>query len=94
MQVYMLKDIARLSGHSIYTIKFYLKLGLIQEIGRSPETGFRYFDESTLKRMAQIRSFRKQGRSLAQIQVLLEEDSDGTPDSQSEMINFAKQNLS
>jgi DNA-binding transcriptional MerR regulator len=68
----MIKDVARLSGYSIYTLKFYLKLGLMQEIGRSPETRFRYFDDSTLNRLAQIRTLRKQGKSLSEIKQLLE----------------------
>lgn len=75
IQLYLLKDVARLSGHSVYTIKFYLKVGLIQEIGRSPETRFRYFDQSTLKRLEQIRGLRKQGRSLTEIQRFLESSS-------------------
>lgn len=70
-QVYMLKDIARLSGHSIYTIKFYTKLGLIKEVSRSPGTGFRYFDDSTVKRLDRIRTLRKQGKSLAEIKRFL-----------------------
>ncbi|OGX13631.1 MAG: hypothetical protein A3I71_02980 [Omnitrophica WOR_2 bacterium RIFCSPLOWO2_02_FULL_63_16] len=67
----MIKDVARLSGHSIYTLKFYLNLGLIKEVGRSPETRFRYFDDSTLERLSRIRAFRKQGKSLAEIQSLV-----------------------
>ena len=70
--IYMLKDLARLSGQSVHTIKFYLKLGLIQEIGRSPETRFRYFDDSTVARLQQIRAMRKQQISLRDIQQLLE----------------------
>ena len=70
-QLYMMKDVAYLSGHSIYTLKFYLKLGLIHEIGRSPETRFRYFDDSTVQRLVEIRAMRKQGRSLSQIKQLL-----------------------
>ena len=66
-QLYMIKDVAYLSGHSIYTLKFYLKLGLIQEVGRSPETRFRYFDDSTIQRLAEIRAMRKQGKTLAEI---------------------------
>ncbi|MBI3330589.1 MAG: MerR family transcriptional regulator [Candidatus Omnitrophica bacterium] len=73
--VYLIKDLSRLSGHSIHTIKFYLKLGLIQETGRSPQTRFRYFDDSTLARLAQIRAFRKQQKSLADIRVLLNASS-------------------
>lgn len=72
MQLYMLKDIARFSGHSIYTLKFYLKLGLIKEVGRSPETRFRYFDDSSLNRLNQIRALRRQGKSLAEIKRVLD----------------------
>ena len=69
--VYLIKDLSRLSGHSVYTIKFYLKLGLISEAGRSPETRFRYFDDATLERLASIRAWRKQEKSLAEIGQLL-----------------------
>ena len=75
MQLYMMKDIARLSGQSIYTIKFYLKLGLLHEVGRSPETRFRYFDDSTIQRLGQIRALRKEQHSLAQIKQLLDSNS-------------------
>ena len=72
--VYLLKDLARLSGQSIYTIKFYLKLGLVQESGRSPQTRFRYFDDGTLAQLARIRAWRKQKKSLAEIAALLKSD--------------------
>ena len=73
--LYLMKDLSRLSGHSVYTLKFYLKRGLIQEVGRSPETRFRYFDDSTLGQLAQIRAWRKQGKSLAQITEFIEDRS-------------------
>ncbi|MBI4341990.1 MAG: MerR family transcriptional regulator [Candidatus Omnitrophica bacterium] len=69
--VYLIKDLSRLSGHSVYTIKFYLKLGLIREAGRSPETRFRYFDDSTLEQLSRIRAFRKEGKSLSEISHLV-----------------------
>ncbi len=69
--LYLIKDLSRLSGHSIYTIKFYLKLGLIQEVGRSQETRFRYFNEETLERLARIRALRKEGKGLTDIARLL-----------------------
>ena len=68
--IYLIKDLSRLSGHSIYTIKFYLKLGLIKETGRSPQTRFRYFDDSTVAQLSQIRTWRKEHKSLAEIQRL------------------------
>ena len=74
--IYLIKDLSRFSGHSVHTIKFYLKLGLIRETGRSPQTRFRYFDDSTLSRLSQIRAWRKEQRSLADISTLLDH---GTP---------------
>ena len=65
--VYLIKDLSRFSGHSIHTIKFYLKIGLIKEAGRSPETRFRYFGQAVLDRLASIRTLRKTGASLADI---------------------------
>jgi DNA-binding transcriptional MerR regulator len=70
--IYMLKDVARLSGQSIHTIKFYLKLGLIREVGRSPETRFRFFDDSTLQRLQHIRQLRKESKSLQEIHTMLD----------------------
>lgn len=65
--MYLIKDLARLSGYSIHTIKFYLKINLLKEAGRSPETRFRYFDDVTIQSLKQIRELRKQGRSLKEI---------------------------
>jgi len=70
--IYLLKDLSRLSGHSIHTLKFYLKRELIKETGRSPETRFRYFDDATLSRLSKIRALRKEQKSLAEIQRLLD----------------------
>ena len=78
-KVYLIKDLARFSGHTVHTIKYYLNLGLIKEVGRSPETNFRYFDDKNLERLNKIRQLRKQNRSLAAIKELLQsEDTKGT----------------
>lgn len=69
--IYLIKDLAKLSGHTIYTVKYYLNLGLIKEIGRSPETNFRYFDNTTLERLNKIRELRKEHKSLAEIREML-----------------------
>ena len=68
---YLIKDLSHLSGHSIYTIKFYLKIGLIREVGRSPETRFRYFNDSTVEQLSRIRALRKERKSLEQIHRML-----------------------
>ena len=65
--VYLIKDLARITGHSVYTLKYYLKIGLIKEVSRSPETRFRYFNDSTVESLKQIRDLRRSGRSISQI---------------------------
>ena len=65
--IYLIKDLSRRSGQSIHTIKYYLKIGLLKEIGRSPETNFRYFDDSSLSILQQIRKLRLEGKAISQI---------------------------
>ena len=65
--IYLIKDLARLAGYSIHTIKFYLKIGLIKERSRSPETRYRYFDDSTIELLKRIHSLRKESKSLKEI---------------------------
>ncbi len=69
--IYLIKDLSRLSGLSVYTIKYYLKLGLIKEIARSPETNFRYFDDSTVEELKKIIGFRREKVSLKKIEHIL-----------------------
>lgn len=71
--IYLIKDLSRMTGLSIYTIKYYLKLGLIKEIGRSPETNFRYFDSGTVNDLRKIISYKKENASLTKILELLKE---------------------
>jgi DNA-binding transcriptional MerR regulator len=66
--IYLIKDLARLSGQSIHTVKYYLKIGLLNEVSRSPETNFRYFNDSTLERLRLIRQLRTQRKSIKDIQ--------------------------
>ena len=56
--IYLLKDLANVSGYSTHTLKYYIRLGLVQEIGRSPVTNFRFFDDSSLSRLKEIRNLR------------------------------------
>lgn len=69
--LFLLKDLAQFSGQSIHTIKYYLKIGLIKEVGRSPETRFRYFDGSTLKKLEKVRNLRKENKSIREIHKIL-----------------------
>ena len=65
--IYLLKDLAHRSGYSTHTLKYYLRMGLFEEIGRSPETNFCYFDDSTLKKLEKIKALRDRNLSLNQI---------------------------
>ena len=69
--IYLLKDISRISGQSIHTIKYYLKLGIVKEIGRSPDTNFRFFDDSTIETLNKIRELRRNKIPLKEIKNLL-----------------------
>ena len=69
--IYLLKDLARISGHSTHTLKYYLRLGLLQEMGRSPSTNFRYFDDFTLEQLREIRELQQKNLSLNEIKEIL-----------------------
>ena len=69
--IYLIKDLSHLSALSVYTIKYYLKLGLLKEISRSQETNFRYFDDSTLEVLQKIIALRREKVSLRRIQYIL-----------------------
>ena len=75
--IYLLKDLAKTSRYSTYTLKYYLSLGLLKEIGRSPATNFRYFDDSSSERLKQIRRLQKKDLSLKEIYDQLKGDGDG-----------------
>ena len=66
--IYLLKDLSELSGYSTHALKFYLRLGLLKEIGRSPATNFRYFDDSSFERLKKIRELQKKKFSLKEIE--------------------------
>ena len=74
--IYLLKDLAKISGYSTHALKYYLRLGLIKEIGRSPETQFRYFDDTSYNRLKKIRALQKQSMSLKEIQLKLDQEQD------------------
>jgi DNA-binding transcriptional MerR regulator len=70
--IYLIKDLSRISGFSIYTIKYYLKIGLIKEVARSPETNFRYFNDNTVMQLQEIRKLRREAKSIKHIKEILD----------------------
>ena len=69
--IYLVKDLARATGHSVYTVEYYLKEGLIREFGRGPDTRYRYFDGAAVRRLNAIRARRKLGKSIKEIKAWL-----------------------
>jgi DNA-binding transcriptional MerR regulator len=67
----MISDLASATGLSRYTLNFYLKLGLIEESGRT-ESNYRFFDQTVVDRLHRIIGLRNKGVPLQQIKVLLE----------------------
>lgn len=65
--IYLIKDLAHLTGYSIHTLKYYLKIGLIREASRSPETNFRYFNDLNVDQLKKIRALRKARKSIQEI---------------------------
>lgn len=75
--IYLVKDLARATGHSVYTVEYYLKVGLLKEFGRGPDTRYRYFDDVAVRRLNKIRSWRREGKSLKDILSRLEKRTHG-----------------
>jgi len=71
----MISDLASATGLSRHTLNFYLKIGLIEESGRT-ESNYRFFDQAVVNRLNRIIELRSKGHSLQQIKTLLE---DGRP---------------
>ncbi len=71
---YLIKDVARITGLSVHTVKYYLRIGLLRETGRSPETNFRYFNDTSLTTLNKICSFRREGKTIREIQLLLKKN--------------------
>jgi DNA-binding transcriptional MerR regulator len=70
-KIYMISDLASVTGLSRYTLNFYLKLGLINESGRT-ESNYRFFDQAVVDRLHHIIRLRQAGCTLKQIKDLLE----------------------
>lgn len=71
MKHYLISELAKLSGLSTDTIRFYEKKGMIQPNFRA-NNQYRYFAEDSLKRLRFIRRCRALDMSLKEIETLLE----------------------
>ena len=75
--IYLIKDLAAKTGYSVETLKFYLKIKLIKEVTRGMETNFRFFDDSTVEILKNIRTLRKEGMSIEQIRIEISKNRKG-----------------
>jgi DNA-binding transcriptional MerR regulator len=64
-------EVAKRSGVSIETIRFYEREGLLRPAERRP-SGYRQYDESALKRLGYVCRAKELGFTLAEIRELLE----------------------
>lgn len=69
-------EVARRSGLSVKTIRFYCDEGLVQPISRS-EGGYRLFDEAVFAELALIRTLKAMDLSLQDITQILESRRSG-----------------
>ncbi len=74
MAIYMIGDLARITGLSKHTLNYYLNIGLIAPVGRSERSRYRYFDDSTVRKLERIIELRKSKVRIRQIKKILEEE--------------------
>lgn len=70
-KIYMISDLASATGLSRHTLNFYLKIGLIEESGRTG-SNYRFFDQTVVDRLNCIIRLRQEGHTLSAIKALLE----------------------
>ena len=66
-------EIAKISGVSSRTIRFYDSKGLLQPVDYS-ESGYRYYDSSSFETLQRILMFKFLGFSLDQIKACIQDD--------------------
>ncbi len=67
---YAIGELSRLSGVKIETIRYYEKIGIMPEPGRTP-SGYRQFGHQHLKRLSFVRKSRNLGFTLKEVRALL-----------------------
>jgi DNA-binding transcriptional MerR regulator len=72
---YRIGELARLSGLSVKTIRFYSDRGLVPPADRT-EAGYRVYDERALAQLELIRALRELGASLADVERVLRREFD------------------
>ena len=69
-RLYSIGELARLTGSSVTTIRFYSDAGIVQPADRTP-AGYRRYDDAALARLRLVRTLRDLGLDLATIRKVL-----------------------
>jgi len=65
--IYLIGDLAKETELSVDTLNYYLRIGLIEEVERSPRNNYRLFDDSTIKTLEKIKKLRLKKVSIKEI---------------------------
>jgi DNA-binding transcriptional MerR regulator len=66
-QIYLIGDLARQTELSVDTLNYYLRIGLLEEVGRSPQNNYRFFDDGSVALLEKIKTLRLQKVSIKEI---------------------------
>lgn len=64
---YLIGDLAVKTGLPLHTLNYYLRIGLIKEVGRSESSNYRYFNDQTVKELKRIIDLRLKHVPLSEI---------------------------
>lgn len=67
MNTYSIRDVARLTGLSTYTLRYYERIGLLDPVERKPN-GLRRYGQRSLDQLAFINRLRTTGMRIAEMQ--------------------------
>lgn len=70
--MYLISELATRTELSIDAINYYIRIGLIKEKARLPDTNYRLFDDSTVAVLRTIYKLRREKHSLKKIRQILE----------------------
>jgi len=92
----LIKEFAKLTGVSVRTLHYYDEIGLLKPARVDEQTGYRFYDETSLERMQEILFYRELDFSLKHICLLLSSpnyDKEQTLKEQKKLLILKKQRL-
>lgn len=70
-QNFTIQQVAKLTGLSEYTLRYYEKIGLIGPVGRDDSSGHRRYDADSLARIESLARLRAVGLGIEEMRVLM-----------------------